>query len=55
MTRKTENAYLTIRVHRQNKISQLPGNLEAMASLQVLSLSSNLLEELPDAIAGLHR
>lgn len=25
-----------------------------MASLQVLSLSSNLLEELPDAVAGLH-
>ncbi len=25
-----------------------------MASLQVLSLSSNLLEELPEAVAGLH-
>lgn len=43
-----------IQPHRQNKISQLPHNLELMASLQVLSLSSNLLEELPEAVAGLH-
>ncbi len=43
------------RTRRQNRISRLPANMEAMSSLQVLSLSSNLLEELPDSIANLHR
>lgn len=40
-------------VYRQNHITQLPQNLEAMLNIQVLSLSSNLLEELPEAVASL--
>lgn len=42
-------------LRRQNKITHLPSNLDALSGLQVLSVSSNLLEELPDAVAGLHR
>jgi Leucine-rich repeat (LRR) protein len=33
----------------------LPANLDALINLQVLSLSSNQLEDLPDAVANLHR
>lgn len=40
---------------RQNKIAYLPANLDALGTLQVLSISSNLLEELPDAMNNLVR
>lgn len=42
-------------VCRQNKITCLPANLDALGTLQVLSISSNLLEELPDAMNNLIR
>lgn len=49
------DAHLSVHAlsHRQNRLTALPGDLDALGSLQVLSLSSNQLEELPEAVAHL--
>jgi Leucine-rich repeat (LRR) protein len=41
--------------YRQNKLTEVPEAIESLTELRVLSLSSNRLAALPQAIAKLHR
>lgn len=40
---------------RQNKISKLPLNLDCLQCLEILSVSSNALDELPDCLRDMNR